>query len=135
MKKNNKYLLDTNIILRYLLKDNIEQYQKLEIVFDKIRTDEKKAIIPEGVLAECVYVLEKFYKVPKKELSTQLAGILYYKGIINPDKEALIYALNYFQTKNLDIVDCILISIAKFNHFEILSLDKKLLNEINRPKN
>jgi predicted nucleic-acid-binding protein len=73
-----------------------------------------------------VYVLMKFYKVPKIEASEKLIRILHYKGIANKDKEDLIKALEIFAEKNIDIVDCVLLSRAKGQRYKIFTFDKKL---------
>jgi len=81
-----KKLPDTNTILRYLLKDDPAQYNTTSSFFEKVRLGDEKAIILESVLVECVYVLGKFYKVPRDVLSNTLQELLRYKGITNRDK-------------------------------------------------
>jgi predicted nucleic-acid-binding protein len=119
-------LPDTNTILRYLLNDVPESYKAANIVFEKIRAGQEKALIIESVLVECIYVLIKFYKVPKIDAAEKLIHILHYKGIANKDKEELINALEIFAEKNFDIVDCVLLSRAKGQRCKIFTFDKKL---------
>ncbi len=52
-------------------------------LFEKVRSGAAKALILESVLVECVYVLVKFYKVPRGEAAGKLEAILGYKGIVN----------------------------------------------------
>jgi predicted nucleic-acid-binding protein len=70
MAKPAKCLLDTNVVLRYLLSDVPEQLVVAKQVFDELRTGERTAILLESVLAECVNVLKLHYMVPKDELAT-----------------------------------------------------------------
>ncbi len=120
-------LIDTNYILRYILKDNEEQYNKVEMIFNEIEVNSKKATILESVLAECVYVLSSFYKVNKNEICETLIELLNYKGINNRDKKELIFALELFNQNAIAFVDCILISKAK-NEGEIIgTFDKRLI--------
>ena len=120
-------LPDTNVILRYLLADNPELYEKAQRLFEKIRVGEEKAVILESVLVECVYVLTKFYKVPKAEAAARLKELLHYKGVINNDKNDLISALNIFSGKDpLDIVDCVLSAKAKSSGMTMVTFDEKL---------
>ena len=79
-------LPDTNTILRYLLDDVPHLSAKACAFFEKVRVGKEKVLILESVLAECVYVLIKFYKVPKAEVVEKLKGLLLYKGIANEDK-------------------------------------------------
>ena len=124
MKKNKTLLLDTNIILRYLLRDNEAQYKVIEKVLQSIRIGERKAIITDGVFAECVYVLGKFYKVPKTEIVAQLEIIFSYSGILDNYNVNLFNALNIFKQNNIDIVDAILLEIADSNNLEMMTFDK-----------
>lgn len=121
-----KKLADTNIILRYLLKDHKELFQKAFEYFEKVRTGKEEALILESVFTEVVYVLEKFYKVPRQEISDKLREFLLYKGIFSEDKKGLIRALRIFSSSNLSMVDCILCSKARGMGLEIFSFDERL---------
>lgn len=94
-----KKLPDTNVILRYLLEDEPHLYKKASEFFEMVRLGEEKAVILESVLAECIYVLIKFYKIPKEEVTDKLKGLLQYKGIVNEDKRELIDSINIFNGK------------------------------------
>lgn len=59
-----KRIPDTNIILRYLLKDDHQLFKRASELFEKVRIGDEKVIILESVFVECVYVLKKFYQVP-----------------------------------------------------------------------
>jgi len=121
-------LPDTNSILRYLLKDDEKHYNAAEKFFEKVRNGGERALILESVLVECVYVLVRFYKVPRKETTEKLQSLLHYKGIENIDKDELIYALKIHGEKNIDITDCILHSKIKNNpRRKLFSFDEKLL--------
>ena len=124
-----KRLPDTNTILRYLLKDELHLYEKARRLFEKVRVGDEKVIILESVLVECVYVLTKFYKVPKKEASAKLKELLHYKGIANDDRDAIIEALTIFSNKSLDIVDCILCAKARIYSMTLFTFDERLIEE------
>jgi predicted nucleic-acid-binding protein len=68
----------------------------------------KKAEILDVVIVECVYVMEKYYEIPKSEIVEKLNGILNFSGILNPDRSEIIEALLKYENSNVDIVDCIL---------------------------
>lgn len=119
-------LPDTNVILRYLLKDNAAQYETAEKFFESVRTGREKAVILESVLVECVYVLTKFYQTPKGEAVEALSGLLQYKGIANSDREALLEGLHLFAGINLDLVDCMLLAKSPSGNMQLFSFDKAL---------
>jgi predicted nucleic-acid-binding protein len=119
-------LPDTNAILRYLLKDNPVQFKQAAEYFESVRSGKEKALLLESVLVECVYVLTKFYKVPKGEATGSLAALLRYKGFVNSDKDILLEALTLFTEENVDLVDCVLIATARRNNIPMFSFDRKL---------
>lgn len=123
----NTYVVDANVILRYLLSDHPEHFQKAVQFMGQVKLGEVEAFIPEGVLVECVYVLLKFYKVPRSEIGQSLENILNYKGIINENRSILINSLRLFQEKNVDMVDAIVYSLSKEKGWPSFTFDKDLV--------
>ena len=109
MKKPGKSLPDTNTIIRYLVRDDEPLYLQARDFFDKVKTGSVKAVIIESVIAECIYVLTKIYKVPRNEAAASLIDILHYKGIANHD-----------------IVDCVLCMKAATAEMCLFSFDDEL---------
>jgi predicted nucleic-acid-binding protein len=126
MAKRSNSLPDTNTVLRYLLKDNPAQFTQAEVYFESVRSGREKALLLESVLVECVYVLTKYYKVPKGAATGSLAALLRYKGFVNSDKDILLEALALFSVENVDLVDCVLIATARHSNTPLFSFDKKL---------
>jgi predicted nucleic-acid-binding protein len=116
-------LVNTNVILRYLLTDHDEFSPKVTDFFTKVAKNEYKAEIPSFVIAECVHVLLKFYKVPKQEIVINLLKILSFQGVINQDRSVLINALNMYQSVNIDFPDCLLAAMSTPDK-KIMSFDK-----------
>jgi predicted nucleic-acid-binding protein len=102
------YLIDTNIILRYLLDDHLEFSPKALQFMTEISNAEKKAEILDVVVLECIYVMEKFYKIPRDAIADRLSRILSFGGIINSNKAILVSALLTYQKLPIDFVDCLL---------------------------
>ena len=78
------------------------------------------------MIAECIYVLTKIYKVPKNRAAESLIDVLHYKGIANPDQKELIRALTLLTERNLDIVDCILCVKGAGSNTSLFSFDSDL---------
>ena len=102
------YLIDTNVILRYLLDDHEDFSPKAKAFMQDVAKGSIKAELPTVVVVECVYVMEKFYKIPKNEIVDTLSRILNIKGITNSAKSEILDALIKYEKSNADIVDCIL---------------------------
>ncbi|MBW2006127.1 MAG: PIN domain-containing protein [Deltaproteobacteria bacterium] len=102
------YLIDTNVVLRYLLGDHAELSPRAEAFMADLSEGAKNAEILDIVIVEYVYVMEKYYEIPKSEIVEKLSGILNFSGIVNPDRSEILEALLKYENSNIDIVDCIL---------------------------
>jgi predicted nucleic-acid-binding protein len=69
-------LIDANVVLRYLLKDDEALFRKASVLLERVKIGEEMVVIPESVLAEYVYVLLKVYKVNRETLAEKLIGHL-----------------------------------------------------------
>ena len=102
------YLIDTNVILRYLLGDHAELSPKAEAFMTDVSEGAKSAEILDVVIVECIYVMEKYYQIPKVEIVDKLSKILSFAGIVNSDRSEILNALLKYENSKIDIVDCIL---------------------------
>jgi len=117
-------LVDANVILRYLLGDDKEFFEKSEEIFNKALSGEVEIYIKEVVIAEVVYVLEKFYNIDRQEIAEVLKNLLLLRGIKTENKVYVLRAFDIYADKKLDFVDCILCAMSE--DYEILTFDKKL---------
>ncbi len=120
------YLLDTNIIIRFLVGDNEKHLEKSTEYFHQIEQGSMEVEILSEVLMEAFFVLTKFYKLPKIEVISDLKTILSFEGVVNKDKIILFEALNIIENKNIDFVDALICAKCKFQNYEKLSFDKEL---------
>jgi predicted nucleic-acid-binding protein len=111
-------ILDTNAILRYLLKDNLTQANHVvELLTSNIVT-----ILPE-VIAEVVYVLTKVYSYTRKDTSDIILNFL--TGI-ECESQLIISATETYGKENLDFVDCLLLQYSKHKDYKVFTFDEKL---------
>jgi predicted nucleic-acid-binding protein len=120
------YLLDTNIIIRFLVGDNEEHLAKSTEYFEQIELGSMEVEILSDVLMEAFFVLTKFYKLPKIEVISDLKTILSFEGVVNKDKVILFETLSIIENKNIDFVDALICAKCKFQNYEKLSFDKDL---------
>lgn len=122
-----KKIIDTNLIVRYLVNDQPAHYKKARDFFDFVKLGRIKAILEQTVFTETVFVLNKIYEIPRDKISGALSGLLSYKGIYNHEKEVLLDSLVVYATTNLHIVDCIILAKARLQETAIQSFDQELL--------
>ena len=114
-------LFDTNAILRYILQDNKEMADSVELQLSK-----EVAYILVEVIAEVVYVLSKVYSVERKVIAQIIMDITQTNKISVINKTVVHYALGIFASSSLDFVDCLLVAYAKEEQYSIFTFDKKL---------
>ena len=117
----NMNIVDANIILRYLLQD-IEQF--INQANEKIECH--SIFIPNEVIAEVVYVLEKVYKVERVHIFESLRSLLSYSNISVDDKNILIEAFRVYSEIKIDFVDSLLFAYSKVGGHTVFTFDKKL---------
>lgn len=114
-------VIDTNIILRYLLNDNEElSKQAIDII------DNNTILIPNEVIVEACYVLRKVYNVEKEKIYEAVQSLMEIDNINFQNTNVVSLAFKTYATQNLDIVDCILYSYNRIEKYEVRTFDKKL---------
>ena len=121
-----RWLPDANTILRYLLGDHPDLSARAVDFWEAVREGSHTALLREGVLLECVYVLQRFYKVPRAAIAEKLRGLLSYKGLVATEGELLDASLELYGRENLDWVDCLLAVSELRGEGKVFSFDRKL---------
>lgn len=117
-------LIDTNVIIRFLVGDHQEHLVESTRIFEDIESGKLQVEILDVVLMEALFVLTKFYNLPKADVVTDLKAILALEGVINSNKIILSDALSLFVDKNLDFVDALICSKCKLQGYEWRSFDR-----------
>ena len=120
------YFLDTNALLRFLLNDNIEQSNEVVELLDKAKAGTIKLFITQIVIFEISFILEKYYHFPKEKIIDGLGTLLASSYLEIQDRTVFQEAIEQFETKNIDFVDCFLICKAKEDDSTIFTFDKDL---------
>lgn len=120
-------IVDANIILRYLLNDIEDLANKATDILEN-----NEIFIPNEIIAEVVYVLEKVYKVKRKEIQKSLSEFLTYDNIITADIDILLESLEIYSKRQLDFVDTLLLSYRKIKKYTVFTFDKKLEKLLNQ---
>jgi predicted nucleic-acid-binding protein len=119
-----KYLLDTNLLLRFLLADHTTLSQKAEHLFQRAANRECLLILTALGLAEAVWVLSSYYKLQRKQIADNLAKLIVRVGVQCPEQSIILDALQRFTATNCDFYDCYLAASAVASGTSIASFDK-----------
>lgn len=121
-------VLDTNVFLRFLLNDVADQANQVTDLFKAAKAHELKISIPQIIVFEIAFALEKYYKFPKNKIVDKLGVLLTTPYLQIQDVRVFQEALILFNRKNIDFVDCFLISLAQDKDTELFTFDKNLQN-------
>ncbi len=124
-------LIDTNIIIRFLIGDHEQHLIESTRIFEAIETGKLEVEILDVVLMEALFVLTKFYALPKTEVVTDLKAILAMQGVINSNQVILSDALSLFVDKNMDFVDALICTKSKLQGYDWLSFDRDVNKNCN----
>ena len=119
-----KYFLDTNVILRFLLKDNKRYYNQARSYFEKAKKSEIELnLIPE-VLFEIDYVLRGVYSLSKNEVVDVLLKLIKSPYLKISNRGLLITIIEKYQLTNVDLFDIYLYYYSFSKEAAVLSFDK-----------
>lgn len=119
-----KYLIDTNVILRFLLHDNEKYYKKALTLFKKAKNKELEIeIIPE-IFFEIDYVLRGVYKLKKEEIVEILLKLAKTPYFFIEKRQMMIEVLESYKRLNIDFFDIYLFYLAKSKNKELFSFDQ-----------
>ena len=119
-----KYLADSNIFIRFFIKDELGQYKEVERYFSSAKHGVIKIYVLSEVILEIEYVLRKVYKIPKNEISKNLSSLLKMSYLNIEKHESLVNSLKYYVKNNIDLVDALVYVESLKKGLVILSFDK-----------
>lgn len=129
LPQKNIKILDTNMILRFLMRDNPEMAAKsLEII-----KNYNVFVTPE-VVAEVVFVMQKVYKATREDIYNMIISFMNISTVEVSEYSVLSKGLELFRDNNLDFVDCILCAYELCYGYEVCTFDVKLQKLIDRLK-
>jgi len=120
-----KKFIDTNIFLRYLTKDDPVKYERCRELFKKA-VEGKITLATSGtIIAELIWTLLSYYKVPKADVIEKISIIVATGGLYIPDKDIITDALVLYGRQNIDYIDAYNAVFMRYHKIhEIYSYDK-----------
>ena len=112
--------LDTNILVRYLTKDDPEKAARAFAFLQEVEQGVRTVAMTEAVFAEVIFVLssKRLYHIPRAEIVKRLLPVVMLKGLRIGSKpsEKQIYtnALHLYETTTLDMAD--VLTIVRMRH-------------------
>lgn len=104
--------LGTNVLVRYLIQDDVRQgFQARQLVTTALMRGES-LFIPITVLLELEWVLRSNFEFPKDQIILAISGLLAAKELVVESEGSAEIALELFRQNKADFADCIHIALA-----------------------
>jgi predicted nucleic-acid-binding protein len=121
--------LDTNVLVRYLTRDDEQQWQRAQQYINNTLQIDETCFISNVVLCELVWVLRTAYRISRDELLTTLEQILRTSHFDFEDKAIAWKSFQQFQQGKADFSDYLIGRVNKqAGCTETVTFDRKLKN-------
>lgn len=97
--------LDTNILLRYFTRDNLEMAEAARCLLARIERGEEKVVTSPLVVFETVFTLQRTYGVSRERIAAMVSAIVSLPGIQFNEKRVCLDALALFVRQNISFAD------------------------------
>lgn len=122
----NSIIIDTNGFLRLLLNDIPDQAEKVEQRIKQAKNKHTKIIVPDIILFEINFILNKYYNIGKKEVIEKLKSLVSTPYFLIESKDIFSKALAIYSMNNISLVDSFLLSKAEIEQAELFTFDQQL---------
>jgi predicted nucleic acid-binding protein len=116
-------LVDTNLIVRYLVQDHEKHAKAAGKLFDACDRGDVVIVVLPAVLAECLFVLESFYEHPRGDIASALGRLISSPGV-EIDAAIHLDALDRYRKTKVHFVDCLMAATAATENMPVASFDQ-----------
>ena len=119
-----RYLLDTNVLLRFLSGHPPSQASAAKKLFNRAAQGEVTLEVSPVIVAEAFYTLVSFYGVERQEAAAKLSLLLQQHGLKIRDETDVLAALERLKTSNVGFADAFLAAAACSGNISVASFDR-----------
>ena len=117
-------LVDTNLIVRYLVQDHAKHARAAGKLFEACDRGDVGIVVLPVVLAECLFVLESFYKHPRTDIASALGRLISSPGVEISEVTVHLDALNRYKKTKAHFVDCVIAATAVAKNGSVATFDQ-----------
>jgi len=118
------YLVDANLILRFLLNDHPEHSSAVKRLVARARKREVSLEVPFVALTETVFTLKSFYKKDRQDIAREMTKILTTPGIKFRGPTWVFDAIEELGMRNVSFGDACLAAEARVDKLPVASFDR-----------
>jgi predicted nucleic acid-binding protein len=117
-------LVDTNLIVRYLVQDHEKHARAAGKLFDACDRGNVVIVVLPVVLAECAFVLESFYGHRRADIAAALARLISSPSVEISERTVHLDALNRYKETRAHFVDCLIAATAVAKDLPVSTFDQ-----------
>ena len=118
------YFADTNFYLRFILKDNESQSNKVKQYLKEARDKKIKIVFLSSIILEMEYVLRSVYTEERDEISKYLEGLIETSYLDIKERDIWKKTFWIYRKNNINLIDIYLHFLAEKEGAGVLSFDK-----------
>lgn len=100
--------VDTNVLIRYLIRDDQSQYEKARRLIDREVSKGEPVLLSMLVLLETEWVLRSRYELAKAEIVTAFSALLDTADLTFEDEPSVEHAVYSWKDSAADFADCLI---------------------------
>ncbi len=121
-------VLDANVLLRLLTNEPPDLAEQVSALLDEADRSRVDLVVTSLTLAEAVYVLESFYRWPRREVADRLLDLISSSALTIVERDLLAQALAWYRdVQAVHFADAYIAAVADARgHGQVISLDRAL---------
>jgi uncharacterized protein len=119
-------IIDANAFLRFLLNDIPTQKEEFKRLTESTKKSGKILIVPQIVIFEINFILDKYYKTPKEDIIEKIESLLSASYFKVQNKDIFKNAISIYKKENISLEDSFILCYARELGGELFTFDKKL---------
>jgi predicted nucleic acid-binding protein len=119
-----RYLVDTNVLLRFLTGEPVAQALATKKFFARAATGELVLEVSPVIVAETLYTLLSYYEIERKEAVEKIATLLRQPGFKVRDTNEVFSALERLKMANVGFADAFLAASGAGEDIPVASFDR-----------
>ena len=117
-----KNLIDTNLIIRFLVNDDPQKVSQVERL---LKDKSNKNVLLDTVVAEIIWVLLSYYSIEKEEIVEKVRALIHVETI-ECNAFLINRALTIWENNIISYIDAYLAAVAELGNMTLYSYDKRL---------
>ena len=130
-----RVVVDTSVFIRLFTMDDERKFGKAKELIEKAIKGKIEIFVPFIVVAEIVWVLEKVYRVNRKEISEIVESLINTIGINVELSDIVSHAMKLYKEKNIKFTDAVISSWTLYKEMdELITFDETDFRKVDNLK-